>query len=298
MLATALAPGAVPDATGLQGVAIDGKAQRGRFRFPGGGCPVHALSAYCHEAGLVLAQEPIVAPVGTDRGEAELTVAPTLIARVDWHGRVLTGDALFCQRALCQQVLDAGGDDLVAVKTNQPRLYADIALLFDPPAEILTHSLVDDREAMTVDHGHGRTLERRVLVASTDLAGYLEWPGHAQVLRIERTWREQKVAKRAISYAITSLTPDRADPVQLLTLKRGHWAIENRLHRCKDVNLAEDASLIHAGQGPHIMVLLRDAALALLHAAGVRQIAARLRSHSQHPDQAVALVLGSVTTHA
>lgn len=70
------------------------------------------------------------------------------------------------------------------------------------------------------------------------------------------------------------------------------------MHRCKDVNLAEDASLIHAGYGPQIMTLLRDAAIILLHAAGVRQIAARLRQHSQHPEQAVSLVVGALITHA
>jgi len=291
-------PDAVPGAGELQGVAIDGKAQRGRLRFPGGGCPVHALSAFCHEAGLVLAQEPIHAATGTDRGEAALTVAPALLDRLDWHDRVLTGDALFCQRDLCQQVLEAGGDYLLAVKQNQPALFQDIGLLCDPPAAVRTRPVTDRRAVQTLDYGHGRTLERRELVASTDLADYLDWPGHAQVLRIERTWREGQTVKRAMHYAITSLPPERAAPAQLLALKRGHWAIENRLHRCKDVNLGEDASLIHAGHGPQVMTLLRDAAISLLHAAGVRQIAARLRHHSQHPDQAIALVLGSVSPRA
>ena len=39
--------------------------------------------------------------------------------------------------------------------------------------------------------GHGRTDEVRHLVASTDLTGYLDWPGLAQVVRVERTWRER-----------------------------------------------------------------------------------------------------------
>jgi predicted transposase YbfD/YdcC len=298
VLANAMTPAAHPEALVLQGVAVDGKAQRGRLRFPDGGCPVHALRAYCHEAGLVLVHEPIQAPSRTDRGEAELTVAPRLLARIDWHGRVLTGDALFCQRDLCQQVLDAGGHYLLAVKQNQPALYRDIALLFDPPATVLTRSLTDRRMTETMDYGHGRTLERRRLVATTDLATYLDWPGHAQVLRIERTWREHESAKRAISYAITSLTTEQADPSLLLALKRGHWAIENRLHRARDVNLGEDASLIHAGAGPYVMALLRDAALSILHRAGIQHIASRLRYHSQHPHEAVTLVLGSLTTHA
>ncbi len=46
------------------------------------------------------------------------------------------------------------------------------------------------------------------------------------------------------------------------------------------------------------MALLRDAALSLLHHAGVTRIASRLRTHSQHPEQAVALVLGPLPTGA
>ena len=109
-LSAHFAPPVVPVLEGdaVQGVAVDGKAQRGRLPFQEGGCPVHALTAFCQEHGVVLAHEPIVQ--GADKGEAEVTVAPALLARVAWPGRVLTGDALFCQRHLCQQVRDAGGD--------------------------------------------------------------------------------------------------------------------------------------------------------------------------------------------
>jgi len=56
------------------------------------------------------------------------------IDRLDWHGRVLTADALLCQRRRCQRVLDAGGDYVLVVKENQPTLFADLQLLFDPPS--------------------------------------------------------------------------------------------------------------------------------------------------------------------
>lgn len=300
-LSTALgahfAPAVIPvparerEGEGLRGVAIDGKAQRGRLPFQEGGCPVHALTAYCHEHGLVLAHEPI--EQGVEKSEAELTVAPALVARIAWPGRVLTGDALFCQRALCRQVLAAGGDYLLLVKENQPTLYDDIQLLFDPPEDLAMDALplLDRREARTRDRGHGRQDDVRHLVASTDLTAYLDWPGVAQVCRLERTWREHGAVKRALHYGITSLRPDTGPPDRLLALKRGHWAIENGLHRVKDVTLGEDQSLIHHGQGPTVMALLRDTAVTLLHRAGVHQIAARLRYHSQHPSAAVALLL-------
>ena len=103
-LATALrqyfAPPALPTPRerGAHGVALDGKAQRGRLAFDHGGSPVPALSAVDHDQGVVLAPAPITAYA--DQAEGELSVAPGLIARLDGRGRVLTGDALFGQRAV------------------------------------------------------------------------------------------------------------------------------------------------------------------------------------------------------
>ena len=279
----------VPAGDAVQGVAVDGKAQRGRLPFQEGGCPVHALTAFCQEHGVVLAHEPIVQ--GADKGEAEVTVAPALLARVAWPGRVLTGDALFCQRHLCQQVLDAGGDYLLLVKENQPTLSHDIRLLFDPPPSLAALPLVDQRQAQTHDRGHGRQDEVRHLVASTDLTAYVAWPGLAQVFRLTRTWREHGQTKEARHYGSTSLRPEAGPPERLLALKRAHWRIENGLHRVKDVALGEDQSTIHRGQGPTVMALLREAALNLLRRNGVRRISARLRYHSQHPAAAVALLV-------
>lgn len=272
---------------GSQGVAIDGKAQRGRLAFDPSGCPVHALSAFLHEHGIVLAQEPIEKGGPTEKAEAELTVAPELLKRIDWQGRVMTGDALISQRNLCTYVVEAHGDYLLIVKQNQPTLYDDIRLLFDPPEPC---PLDDRREARSVDHGHGRHNDTRHLIASTDLVGYSDWPYLAQVFRLERTWQERGLPKREVRYGISSLPPEVADADRLLELKRGHWQIENSDHRVKDVTMGEDASLVHLGNGPSVMAILRDLALGLLHQAGFRAIASRLRYHSTHPEKAVAML--------
>jgi predicted transposase YbfD/YdcC len=277
-------------------VAIDGKAQRGRLRFRAGGCPVHALAAFCHEQGVVLAQEPI--DCAADKAEAELSVAPALLARIDWRGRVLTGDALFCQRNLCRQVRAAGGDYLLLVRENQPALYDDLALLFDPPPSVPAAPLDDRREATTLERDHGRTHDRRHLAASTDLNRHLDWPDVAQAFRLERTWRERGRPKRVVHYGITSLPPAVADPARLLALRRGHWQIENALHYPKDVTLGEDRSLTHVGAGPTVMALLRDAAISLLRRAGHRRIARQLRAHADQPLAALALVAAPPPAHA
>jgi predicted transposase YbfD/YdcC len=216
------------------------------------------------------------AAVPPDQAEAELSAAPTLIGRLDWRGRVLTGDALYCQRHLCQQVVAAGGYYLLMVKGNQQRLYADLQLLFDaPPEEALP--LLDRREVETVETGHGRLDDTRHLITSTDLSGYSDWPHLAQAFRLERCWKEKGQAKRQVRYGITSLPLEVAAPARLLALKRGHWQIENRDHYVKDVTLGEDRSPIHLGHGPAVLATLRDLALSLLHRAGCQAIARRLR---------------------
>jgi hypothetical protein len=110
-------------------VALDGKAQRGRLRHGASPThPIHAVTAFCHDVGGVLAQ----LVVDAQQHEAELTVAPEAIGQIDWQGRVLTGDALYCHQALCKQVVGAGGDYLLLVKENQPTLLADIQQVFAP----------------------------------------------------------------------------------------------------------------------------------------------------------------------
>lgn len=281
--------GHIADSRGSQAVAIDGKAQRGRLAFDAKDGPVHALSAFLHDHNIVLAQESIETSGQSDKAQAELTVAPKLFKRVDWRGRVMTGDALLCQRNLCQDVMDAQGDYLLIVKENQPSLLSDIRLLFDPPFARLP--LDDRREAKTVDNGHGRHRDTRKLVASTDLVGYTVWPGLAQVFRFERTWDERGQTKQEVQYGITSLPPSIASADRLLELKRGHWQIENVLHYTKDVTLGEDRSLIHRGNGPSVMAMLRDASISLLHHAGWRTVASRLRYNSCHPEGAIALLV-------
>ncbi len=274
---------------GSQGIALDGKAHRGRLPHEAPGAhPIHAVSAMCHELGVILAQ----LAVDRQQHEAELTVVPALLQRVDWQGRVLTGDALYCQRDLCAQVVEAGGDYLVLVDSNQPTLQADIVQLFAPPPPPLPghapFSIAEER-ARVVEKGHGRLEEREIRVSS-ELAEYVTWPYAAQVFEVTRTWTRKGVTKQERKYGITSLPQAVAAAPRVLQLKRGHWGIENRVNYVKDVTLGEDQSNLHCGAGPQVMAALRNTALNLLRRAGYHAIAARLRHNSRHPEAVIALL--------
>jgi DDE_Tnp_1-associated/Transposase DDE domain len=108
----------------LRAVALDGKVSRGSITADAPA--VHLLAALEQETGGVLAQARV--PAETNEHKAALGLLKAMVL----EGRVVTGDAAFCQRDLCRQVVDSGGHYLIKVDDNQPTLKADIAAAFGP----------------------------------------------------------------------------------------------------------------------------------------------------------------------
>jgi len=104
-------------------IAMDGKTLRGSgsSAYPA----LHMLSAYCCEARGVLSQEAVGGK------ENEIGGAMRLLKGIPLKGAIVSGDAIFCQRKICERVVDGGGDYLFAVKENQPSLLADIKAVFE-----------------------------------------------------------------------------------------------------------------------------------------------------------------------
>lgn len=145
-----------------------------------------------------------------------------------------------------------------------------------PPPDCVT--------AHTIEKGHGR-IETRALTASSEIAGYLDWPGLAQVARIRRTREVGGKTSHERVYIITSLTREKAPPAALLALNRQHWSIENALHWRRDTGFAEDASTIRGGNAPQALAGLRNTVLRLLQpfpipTRAARQIFAENRSRA------------------
>lgn len=111
---------------GLPGQAcLDGKTLRGSRL---GDYPaLHLLALYSERLKGVIAQMPVPA------GQNEITVAMKLLREVPLEGMILSGDAEFTQKDICQQVTDGGGDYFLMVKDNQPALKEHIATAFAEP---------------------------------------------------------------------------------------------------------------------------------------------------------------------
>lgn len=254
-------------------IALDGKSLRGTIR-AGTTKGVHLVTAYQVTKQVALVQLAVAANAN------ELTVAPHLLSQLELAGVLVTGDAMFAQRDLSIQIVEAGGDYLWTVKENQRTLYDDLRLLFGPQPEALPGtSLVPDDFTIvrTLDLGHGR-LDERLLTTSSLLNDYQGWPYLGQAFQVVRTSKRGRRTTKEVRYGITSAPATALPPAALLAAVRAHWQIENGLHYRRDVSLDEDASLARMGQAAHVLATLNNFICGLAARAGITNLAAAQRS--------------------
>ena len=147
-------------------VAIDGKTLRRSFDAATQASALHLVSAWAVDARLCLGQLAVA-----DKSN-EIVAVPKLLELLSLAGRIVTADAMSCQRKIAQQVIDQGGDYVLALKGNQETLHDDVHRFLDDPQTPLA-------QATDTDKGHGR-IETRTAALTSDV-GWLQdghdWPG-------------------------------------------------------------------------------------------------------------------------
>lgn len=99
----------------LQAVVLDGKALRGtRAKHKSS---MMIIAAFDLATGSVLSQTPV------DASTNESATALQLVKEMVLEGKVIIGDAAYCQRNTCETITSGGGDYVVIVKDNQPNLH-------------------------------------------------------------------------------------------------------------------------------------------------------------------------------
>jgi len=236
-------------------IAIDGKSVRGSGSVLRGLKPLHLVSAYATEVGVMLAQQRC------EEKSNEITAIEALLPSLALKGAIVTIDAMGCQTAIARTIVTQGGDYLLSVKDNQPKLHEAIQEYFGI-AEAEGFRNLEPDVSETLDKGHGRLETRRCTVVAAP--AYLEelkrWQDVRALVKIQaRRERDSKVETET-RYAITSLTPNASE---ILRAVRLHWGIENGFHRCLDVAFREDASAIRLRNAAANFALLRRFALNL-----------------------------------
>ncbi len=130
-------------------ISLDGKTLHGSRdgTVPG----VHLVAAYAPHVEAVLRQ------VRVDAKTNEHKAAPELLGLLPVRGKVVVGDAMFCQRDVAEAVADAGGDYVLFVKDNQKALRADIeaGLTFEDSARRLAAAAPPCGPTAPVGRGRG-----------------------------------------------------------------------------------------------------------------------------------------------
>lgn len=271
-------------------IALDGKTLRGTIdldHLQG----QHLLAAYLPAEGWVLFQ------VEVSGKENEISAAPRVLQALDLRGKIVTGDAMFAQRKLSLQIIEAGGDYIWTVKDNQATLRQDIELLFQPEKTMKGFSagVTDFRTAQTIEKNHGR-LERRTVTVSAALKEHLDWPGVEQVFKLERYFErtQDHHVTHEVTYGITSLSARKVTADELLCIVREHWGIENGLHYRRDVTLHEDACHLKHGQAQPALAIINNLIIGLVLRLGWTNLAEARRYFDARFDQAKNVILQPV----
>lgn len=228
------------DGKGLCNAGVDGKKSI-----------IHMVSAWSNANNMVMGQ------VKTDDKSNEITAIPALLDLLIVEGSIITIDAMGCQTAIAEKIVDSGAEYVLAVKDNQAHLLDDIKDAFAQ-----TPGAVAD---ISMETAHGR-IEKRTCKVITDLDWISKtgnWKKLQSIISIEtrRTDKKSGDIQSEQRFYISSLC---TTPKHFNEMIRGHWGIENKLHWCLDVVFKEDYSTKQAGNAAENFSLITKIALNLL----------------------------------
>ena len=247
-------------------IALDGKTVRRSFDKALDKSAIHMVSAWSAQNRLILGQ------VKVDDKSNEITAIPKLLELLVIKNCLVTIDAMGCQTEIAQQIVEQGGDYLLAVKKNQKYLYEDVEHLFKHamPKNFAAEGF---DEARTVDKQHGRLEIRHCqLISEPEWLDYLRsrhnWEKLHSVVKIQAERQVGRKKSHESRYYICSRVTSAAD---LLEGTRAHWGVENNVHWILDVVFDEDASRIRTGHAQQNLATMRRIAINMLNQEQTRK---------------------------
>lgn len=270
---------AVVGAPGAQVVAVDGKTLRRSYDRSTGKAALHLVSAWATANHLVLGQ------VATEAKSNEITAIPVLLRTLDLTDSTVTIDAMGCQTAIAKQIIDQGGDYVLALKDNHATLCEEAEETFALARKTGFTDLAAADHAFwrTVDAGHGRVeIRQSWTISDPAILAYLNprgaWAGLRSIGMVESERRVgEKVSVEARYYLSSHAGAATAEA--FAGAVRSHWGIENQLHWVLDIAFREDESRARVGHSAQNLGVLRHIAPGLLrqeHTARVGVKAKRL----------------------
>ena len=238
-------------------IAIDGKTVRRSYDKGKNKGAIHMVSAWASQNRLVLGQRKV------DDKSNEITAIPELLKVLEINGCIVTIDAMGTQKKIAQQIIEQGGDYVLALKGNQGNLFEDVQQIFEQAQARDFHGMEYDFY-QTIDGEHGRIEKRRcwALGQVEYLIDSQQWSQFSSIAMVQSERQSEGQTSQELRYYISSLSPNAK---QLAESIRSHWEIENPLHWVLDVAFREDECRIRTGHAPENFALLRHLALSALN---------------------------------
>jgi len=258
---------AISAALRIKHIAIDGKTLRGSGSAKLG--PLHLVSAWATAQHLSLGQ------VAVNAKSNEITAIPLLLELLDLNGALVTIDAMGCQKAIAQKIVDRGGHYALTVKDNQEHLLEDIqdALLkaFDSDFAGVDH---DEYETRACGHGREEYRSYTVLHSTQGIRHAEAWAG---LTTVGLCYSERTVKGKTTTECRFFIGDKKASAKYYARGLRHHWGIENNLHWQLDVSFAEDDNRVQKRNAAENLALLRRLTLSLLKAHPCKDSIAKKR---------------------
>jgi predicted transposase YbfD/YdcC len=237
-------------------VAIDGKTLRRSFEWATGKSAIHLVSAWASANRMVLGQQKV------DAKSNEITAIPALLRLLELKGGIVTIDAMGCQKASAQTIIEQEADYVLTLKANQGLLYEEVQRFF-AWAQQRQFADVPHEYYHTLDGNQGRVEERHYWVVA-DLAWLTaksEWAGLRSLGMVERQRTVAGKTTVEVHYYLSSLA---GNGQQFGEAVRTPWRVENGRHWGLDVAFQEDQSRLRRDQAAENFAVLRHLALSLL----------------------------------
>lgn len=239
-------------------VSIDGKCMRRTLDKASGASAIHLVSAWSAKNNLCFGQ------IKVDEKSNEITAIPLLLDLLDIKDSTITMDAMGCQFAIADQIVELQADYVLALKGNQGEFHDDIKLFLE------THLLSEfenlSHTVSKIPHGdHGR-IEQRNVWLTNDVQWLIErhprWKSIKGIAIIDSTREVQGRVSREQRLYITSHRNKDADFIA--NAIRSHWFVENKLHWQLDVSFNEDQNRLRSGYAAENFSMMNKIALNLL----------------------------------